>query len=294
MFLANRNQLLFLVLDADLQASPAPVAQAQYFGAELLPFPAREVSRIYGATVWRNTELSGVPGAALSLVRPVPRIRMQGHILMDLGDSQRQALLWSALSVVAGAALWLAALIFWQRRAALARQLATEVQANAGLERRVEERTLRLSAEVTERENAEQALRQSQAELVQAGKLTALGEMSAGISHELNQPLAAIQSYSENAEVLLERNDLDAVGTNLGQIANLADRMGRIIRNLRAFARKEGEPASAVNVVEIVNEALAIMSPRLAARDVTLIWDADQPPISANAARFVCSRSWSI
>ncbi len=71
--------------------------------------------------------------------------------------------------------------------------------------RALSETNTALRREVVEREEAEEALRRAQAELVQAGKLSALGQMSAGISHELNQPLMAIRSYAENGVAFLDR-----------------------------------------------------------------------------------------
>ena len=229
--------------------------------------------------------LDDIPATALLLARQVPRIDMRAHILMGLKGAETVALLWGVLAATIGGAIWLVALIFWQRRRALARQLALEERTNAELEHRVAERTRQLSAEVDERRAAEMALREAQDNLVQAGKLSALGQMSAGISHELNQPLAAIESYAENAEILLGRGDGDAVGHNLGQIAQLAGRMGRIIRNLRAFSRKEGEPAVAVDIVAVVNDALVIAASRLKAEGVALDWDATRTPLVVSGGR---------
>src|SRR5690606_13284758 len=84
---------------------------------------------------------------------------------------------------------------------------------------------------------AQQELVRAQDELVQAGKLSALGTMSASISHELNQPLAAIRSYADNARILLEHHRHDEVHTNLQQISALTARAASIIAHLRAFAR---------------------------------------------------------
>jgi two-component system C4-dicarboxylate transport sensor histidine kinase DctB len=131
---------------------------------------------------------------------------------------------------------------------------------NAKLEARVSERT--------------EELRVMQGELVQAGKLSALGQMSAGISHELNQPLMAIRSFAENSTVFLERGQADVAGENLKRISELARRMGRIIKNLRAFARNESEAISTVDLVSIIEGALDLSNARRREGDIALEWSA--------------------
>ena len=120
------------------------------------------------------------------------------------------------------------------------------------LERKVQQRTSdlqqtneRLQQEVQERIRAEATLRAAQNELVQAGKLAVIGQLSTGVAHELNQPLTALRTLSGNSLRFLERGDLATVQVNLERIAQLTDRMGLITGELRAFARKSsGEPCA--------------------------------------------------
>ncbi|WP_108263309.1 sensor histidine kinase [Mangrovicoccus ximenensis] len=158
------------------------------------------------------------------------------------------------------------------------------------LEARVRDRTRELSAaneqlrhEVAERKEAEAQLKAAQARLVQAGKLSALGEMSAGISHELNQPLMAIRSFSENAQLLLERGRTEVVAQNLARITELGDRMARIIRNLRAFARQENAPVRAVDPVRVINAALEMSETRLRESGADLDWEPPAAPLRVMA-----------
>ena len=123
-----------------------------------------------------------------------------------------QAMVLAAFAVIlAFGLLW----IWLQRRQATRERFEMDRRHQAELEQKVAVRTKALQslnadlqAEVAERQKTEQELRETQAELVQAAKLAALGQLSTGIGHELNQPLGAIRSYADNAKVLLERDRL--------------------------------------------------------------------------------------
>jgi two-component system, NtrC family, C4-dicarboxylate transport sensor histidine kinase DctB len=179
----------------------------------------------------------------------------------------------AAGAALAFAFLLLLAFYLSQRRRAIAESLAAKValqRAYDELERKVSERTADLTAaninlhrEVTDRKRAEQTLREAQEGLVQAGKLAVLGQMSAGITHELNQPLAAIHTLSDNAVVLLQRGRATEVETNLATISELVDRMAKITGQLKAFARKSPAQLIAVPVRRAVSNALFLVERRL-------------------------------
>ena len=232
------------------------------------------VSRYHtaGHEIWRMRAGPYLPERGLHLTQPLPVIGLRGEALLDTAPARRIALLQAAaaaaLCLAFGALLFLATV----RRRTLAR-------ANARLEERVARRTVALQAvnanlqrEVAERAAAEARLRRAQADLVQAGKLSALGQMSAGISHELNQPLMAIRSFAENAETFLARGNPEAAGRNLGRISELARRMGRIIRNLRAFARQESEAMVDVDLIAVVEAALEMAGARARQAEVEILW----------------------
>ena len=249
-------------------------------------FPIYKAKAMDSHTLW---ELDGgpyLPKDAIYLQRDIPRIEMLSEILINAAPARRiaglQASAAAAILLALGAILFLVA----ERRRSLARKLEIEEAANAALEHRVGLRTAELTAananlrhEIREREEAEAALRKAQSDLVQAGKLAALGQMSAGISHELNQPLMAIRSYAENAEAFLSRGRLDTASKNLSRISELSRRMGRIIKNLRAFARQESEPASDIDLVQVVEAVLELSTPRLNAEGVRLDWQAPTAPV---------------
>ncbi|MDH4584219.1 sensor histidine kinase [Pseudomonas sp. BN415] len=180
--------------------------------------------------------------------------------------------------------------LMMQRRRHYLDRIALDARARHELEMRVQERTQdlealnsRLKDEVLEREQAQQELVRAQDELVQASKLSALGTMSASISHELNQPLAAIRSYADNAGVLLDHERFDDARGNLRQISELTGRMASIIAHLRAFARRDRHAPESVALQPALDDALALLAKRRRAMDVELIRDLPDAPLWVQA-----------
>ncbi len=277
-FLSNRDGLVLKSLGAP-RARDTLEDPLQYARREILPLPERTSMERFGERLWLGPTAPDVPERAIWLTHPVSDIGMEAHILVGTDPALRQAWLGAALGAALSGVLLLVARIMQDRRRALAEQLQLEERANARLEADVARRTSELEAanaelraENAERLAAETALRQVQEELVQAVKLKALGEMSAGISHELNQPLAAIQSLADNGSVMMERGLGQSVQGNLERISQIAARMGRIIKALRGFARKEGEPATDVSLVEVVDDALSLAAGRLSATETEVVW----------------------
>ena len=129
---------------------------------------------------------------------------------------------------------------------------------------------IRLQREVSERQKVEKNLQVAEQTLAQSSKLAALGEMSAAISHELNQPLAAMRTYLAGAKLLLQRKRPDEALTSFQRIDDLIGRMGAITRQLKSYARKGGEDLIAVDVRSAINGALEIMEPQLKARQISM------------------------
>lgn len=275
-FISNRSELLFMSRDQDVTTRSSTV---EYAPEMLRPFMTHTIKDRRGRAVWAVEDQRYVPRSALHLTLPLPVIQMTGEALLDVAPvlvlARLQAGVAAAICLAFGAMLFLAT----ERRRTLA-------EANAQLETAVQARTSELSDanaelrhEVGERIATEAQLKKVQSDLVQAGKLSALGQMSAGISHELNQPLMAIRSYAENAEAFLERGKTDVAGQNLGRIAELARRMGRIIRNLRAFAKQESEGMTDVDLVGVVEAMLEITEARAKTAGVDIVWNAPTSPI---------------
>ena len=268
-FMSNRSELLgWGKVPGEAQLVPpgdAPIRFAQ--------------SRRGPHEIWQIDLGPYLPRRALQVSEALPRIGMTGAALVDVAPARRIAMLQAG--AVGGMLLFFGALLLFaqERRRTLAR-------ANAELERRVADRTASLTEtnralrrEIHEREEAEGALRRAQAELVQAGKLSALGKMSAGISHELNQPLMAIRQFAANGGAFLQRGTPDKAAENLTRIDEMAHRMSRIIRNLRAFVRNENEPVTRVDMVQVVQSALEMTGDRLVKDGIEVDWPPPAHPV---------------
>ncbi|MBT8154050.1 sensor histidine kinase [Epibacterium ulvae] len=262
-FISNRPELLHWQRSSDTE---------RLYDSHGVERSIRQLT-VGGHSLWMSSFNPYLPETALHQSVNLPVLGLVGEILVDVTPAHRLATLQAAtvmaLCLAFGALLYLA----MERRRTLA-------QANVELEARVATRTQELTKtnahlrrEVREREDAEAALTRAQADLVQAGKLSALGQMSAGISHELNQPLMAIRQFAENGSAFLDRGKGDRAGENLTRIADLSARMARIIKNLRAFARNESEPVGRVDLVDVISTAVELTEPRLKADRVTMDWN---------------------
>ena len=127
-----------------------------------------------------------------------------------------------------------------------------------------------LQREIAERKRVQETLAVAEQTLEQSSKLAALGEMSAAVSHELNQPLAAMKTYLAGARLLLKRNRPDEALSSFGRIDDLIERMGGITRQLKSYARKGEEAFSVVDMAEALASSLAMMEPQLRQRQVQI------------------------
>ncbi|MFT2111737.1 ATP-binding protein [Marinomonas sp. 2405UD68-3] len=157
-------------------------------------------------------------------------------------------------------------------------------QSRTALEVRVKERTFELE-EANHRLRKEiDKHKETQRELIQTAKLAVLGQLSAGINHELNQPLTAMRAFSENALTFLKRNNLPSVEKNLLQINSLSQHMGDIVARLKVFARKGEVQQGAVPLQQTILAAVSIIESRLKDRGIALIVPEDHA-VSVKADR---------
>ena len=142
-----------------------------------------------------------------------------------------------------------------------------------------------LQREISERERAEHHLNIAEQTLQQSSKLAALGEMSAAVSHELNQPLAAMKTYLAGAKLLLQRKLPDEALASFQRVDDLIERMGAITRQLKSYARKGGDALEPVDLREALSSALAMMEPQLSKGDVRISRSSPPDPVMVFADR---------
>lgn len=142
-----------------------------------------------------------------------------------------------------------------------------------------------LQREIAEREKVEKNLEVAEQTLAQSSKLAALGEMSAAVSHELNQPLAAMKTYLAGARLLLQRKRPEEALSSFQRIDDLLERMGAITRQLKSYARKGGEAFEPLDMRASVSAALSMMEPQLKQRHVTINRTLPPDPVPVRADR---------
>lgn len=121
----------------------------------------------------------------------------------------------------------------------------------------------KLSSETSQRERAERELEVAEQSLAQSSKLAALGEMSAAVSHELNQPLAAMRTYLAGAKILLQRNRPEQAASSFQRIDDLIGRMAAITKQLKSYARKGSDELQHIDMRNAINDSLSMMAAQL-------------------------------
>ena len=277
-FISSRSEWRFRSLAAlDAAALQAIAENRRYEAVDLRPLAIEE--RTLGGEGPRLIAIGGdaaVPGVPehLMVSKAMPEAGWTVHVLASTHLARSQSLTAVVVAVLVCLLTLVLAALIQQRRSRLVERIEYQRRASSELEQRVEERTadltaanLRLEREITERQAAEADLRQAQDDLVQAGKLAALGQMSAALSHEFNQPLSAIRTYADNARLLIERERHGEASSNLRRIRDLTVRMADISKHLMTFARKPQSELRPLVLAEILDETLDFLRIRLERAD---------------------------
>nr|WP_295083243.1 ATP-binding protein [uncultured Roseateles sp.] len=215
----------------------------------------------------------------LAQERPIVPLALRLVTLSDPSEVWRHAryAAWGGAAV--GASLGLLLLYLAYRRRALEQLFrASEAlkQAHSELEQQVAERTQELRHSNSELKHQINQRLQAEDELMQAGKLAVLGQMSAGISHEINQPLTALRALSRNSLLLLEKGRNSTVAENLRAIDAMVERMTAITRQLKSFARKAEAAQAPVSLLAAIQGARTLLQHRIQAEQVALQIDVSE------------------
>jgi two-component system, NtrC family, C4-dicarboxylate transport sensor histidine kinase DctB len=225
------------------------------------------------------------PDAWLSgeaVLRSEARIPFRGWRLVSFTayDSVRERVNGVLALVIMGFAMLLALTFYLLSRRA---QLQTALFKRESAELR--QLNARLQREIAEREKVQQDLAVAEQTLAQSSKLAVLGEMSAAVSHELNQPLAAMRTYLAGARLLLQRRRPEEALSSFQRIDDLIERMSAITRQLKSYARKGGDGLEPVDLRDCVSGGLSMMEPQLRARRVTINHTLPREPVMVMADR---------
>lgn len=254
----------------------APIRESLQFGdAPLLPLPVRKIEARPDGSSTLDALLPGDSTAAFLRVETmVPstnwRLEQLSPLKAPLAAGAREAQLLTLAALVP--LLALAALLL-RRRQVVAMRSAEERLARNALEASVEERTRdlrmardRLETEIADHRQTTEKLQAVQQDLVQANRLAILGQVAAGVAHEINQPVATIRAYADNARTFLHRGQTVTAAENMESIAELTERVGAITDELRRFARKGHFAAGPTAMKEVVEGALMLLRSRFAGR----------------------------
>lgn len=261
----NNNDIAIVENNSHSTASQSDTTLAS------LEYPSRQITLLKPAQ-----EQSALRYMEVSQYLPLLQWRL--HVLVDLTPVQRQKMTTMIISALLVVLCILSLWVIFERRRRLVERSRSQQAFALRLERQVRDRTHELTtsnalleSEVSERRIAELALRETQEDLIQAAKLAGIGQMSAALAHEYNQPLAAIRSYADNARQLLALEKIDDVSDNLARITKLTQRMADLTKTLRSFAHKSDASLSPVDLSSIMDEMIILLSPQAKKQGAELV-----------------------
>ena len=192
----------------------------------------------------------------------------QLHYFADYSPALTRALLGAGLFTI----LATLALSFTQFR--YGRRIGAALRVSESDAAELRQANERLAVEIDERRTAERRLKRTQDELERAGRLAALGQLSASVTHELGQPIAAMRNHLAAAEM----SD-SGPSRAMPRIGALVDRMEGITRQLKFFARTEGDGFAVVDLRDALSASVALVAPNIETGDVELSWMPPEQPV---------------
>ena len=292
-FVTDRHGIVIITSRRDLRfhrtrplsaEAVAEMRRTRQFGT--LPLPPIPLAAD-GAVTRATGREGGTRFRAAQLAVPVAGGTL--HSLEPLAGAEASAAATARAAVLAAFVL-VALLLAWLYRAREKRLI--EAESRHVLEEQVALRTAelresneRLTEESRERERADRRYRSAREELAQANRLGSIGQITAGVAHEINQPVAAIRTFAENAGRFLDQGKADRARHNLDQIVDLTSNIGAITAELRSFARRGTPAIDAVELTPVLDGALLMLGDRLRAAAVQVERDGERPGLKVVADR---------
>ncbi|MBW4935730.1 sensor histidine kinase [Marinobacter sp. F4206] len=284
-FLASKPSWLYRDFEHETTGGTNQETRQRYPDRDLAPIQVERLGRPWGLSeqsekIRIEGEVRG--GDYLSVRTALPRLDWTLQVMVST-----RPVVWTRLGfVLGGLAIFFGGFLTWLYLRERYRREAELALRGEQLERRVAERTAdlersneQLLEEIRERERTQTELRETQQELIQAAKLAVLGQMSAGLNHEMNQPLTAIQTYARNSRKFLEKGAAEMVDANLQEIVTLCDKMAELTRQFKVFARKSEGPPSMVDMRLPVDAALKIITAQKNSTGIDLDWQRPEEAI---------------
>jgi len=213
----------------------------------------------------------------LKLSRPMTVEGWILHIMIPINAVNQRLIINFVAAFLGILVLTVICFAIWQRRKQLLELVREREKAQHTLEKKVVERTLdlkkinqKLLLQIDKRKRVEKKLRRTESELIHAGKMASLGQMSTELRHELNQPLSAIRNYAENIKVLLTRKKYAMAAKNIEKINYLIERIEKLSQALTIFARRPKEIIERVSLNKVIHDSVDVLQPTFEKREIKI------------------------
>ena len=268
-FVSDSNGIILFSSDRQLNfktLAPLPeklrqtVINSKQFGDDqLLPADIAPNTNVVGTDTQKNRVLT----AKIEL----PDLGWELYRMEQVDPAIQQANLQVRLRVLTAAIFLIVIAIITGIRVSRSRQqtmaterLRTEV---ARQTRKLSEANAKLEFEIAQREKINARFRVAREELAQANRLGSIGAITAGVAHEINQPVAAIQAFAENASKFIDRDNLPNAMKNLSAIVELTRKIGTITTELRRYARRGSHAIEDISIADVIDGVDLLIGDRI-------------------------------
>ena len=267
-FLSSRDDWLYKTLNPISDERMQQIQSVKQYGNSSLEQLAFRSSKLAGETI---TEIN--KKKFLETIWEISNQNWNLHYLFPVDLIKERQRTTTTIGAVLLITILVAALFVRERR-------QKQISSRRALEaEKIQIINQQLEIEIDEHRRTEKELRSAQDGLVQAGKLAALGQMSAAIAHEINQPIAAMRTFVASARLLLQRGRIEELDNSLQNVSSLTERMGSITGQLKTFARKAPIKLEPVEIKQAISRAIALIQPLIESENVDFNIDIPDSPL---------------